>query len=187
MPRLMLVDDEVNVLNSLRRALNAMPEDAIGGPVCLETFSSPQQALARASEMHFDLVISDYHMPEMDGVSFLEKLRALQPDAARLILSGYADLKALIAAINRAEIYRFVGKPWNDHDLALTIRQALEHRQLVTENARLADLVRVQQGSLSRNELAMKRIEEKYPGITRVVRHEDGSIDLDLDLDETLE
>ncbi len=183
MPRLMLVDDEVNILSSLRRALNAMPQGTFGGTLQVEVFHSPAQALARAAEQAFDLVISDYRMPEMDGVEFLEKLREIQPNVARLILSGYADLKALVAAINRAEIFRFIAKPWDDHDLASSIRQALEHRQLITENARLADLVRVQQGKLSRNEMAMKQMEEKYPGITQIKRQADGSIDLDLDLD----
>ena len=183
MPRLMLVDDEVNILSSLRRALIAMPEGTFPSPLSIETFASPVQALARAHEMAFDLVISDYRMPEMDGVAFLEKFREIQPNVARMILSGYADLKALIAAINRAEIYRFIGKPWDDHDLALAIRQALDHRSLVIENQRLADLVRVQQGKLSRTEVAVKRLEERYPGITQVKRQADGSIDLDWDED----
>jgi DNA-binding NtrC family response regulator len=177
----MLVDDEVNILSSLRRALMAMPEGTFAAPLVVETFASPQLALARAREVAFDLVISDYRMPEMDGVAFLEKLREFQPNVARMILSGYADLKALIAAINRAEIFRFIGKPWDDHDLALAIRQALDHRALVIENARLADLVRVQQGKLSRTEMAVKRLEERYPGITQVKRQADGSIDLDWD------
>lgn len=181
MPRLMLVDDEVNILSSLRRALNAMPEGTFDGPLVVETFQNPLDALARASEQAFDLVVSDYRMPELDGVTFLEQLRVLQPNIARLILSGYADLKALVAAINRAEIFRFIAKPWDDQDLALAIRQSLEHRALVIENARLADLVRVQQGTLSRNEMALRRLEEQYPGITQVQRHADGSIDLDMD------
>lgn len=180
MPRLMLVDDEAHILSSLRRALNTMPEGTFAGPLVVESFVSSVQALARARELAFDLVISDYRMPEMDGVTFLESLREIQPNIGRLILSGYADLKALIAAINRAQIFRFIAKPWDDHDLALTIHQALEQRALVMENARLADLVRVQQGTLSRNELAMKRIEEQFPGITQVKRQPDGSIDLDL-------
>lgn len=180
MPRLMLVDDEVNILSSLRRALNAAPEGTFDGQLVVETFQNPLDALARARDQAFDLVVSDYRMPQLDGVAFLEQLRVLQPNIARLILSGYADLKALVAAINRAEIFRFIGKPWNDQDLALTIRQSLEHRALVLENARLADLVRVQQGKLSRNEVALRRLEEQYPGLTKVQRQPDGSIDLDM-------
>lgn len=184
MPRIMLVDDEANILSSLKRALGAVPEGTFERPLVVETFLSPVEALARSKDVVFDLVISDYRMPEMDGVAFLQALRGIQPNIARMILSGYADLKALIAAINRAEIYRFIAKPWDDHDLVLAIRQALEHRALVTENARLADLVRVQRGKLTRNELALKQMEEQYPGITQVKRQPDGSIDLDMDLDD---
>ena len=86
MPRLMLVDDEVNILSSLRRALIAMPEGTFPSPLSIETFASPVQALARAHEMAFDLVISDYRMPEMDGVAFLEKLREIQPDYVAMYL-----------------------------------------------------------------------------------------------------
>lgn len=184
MPRLMLVDDEPNILNSLRRALNTMPADTFGGHPTVETFTSPGHALARAQEVAFDLVISDYRMPGMDGVSFLERLIELQPNISRMILSGYADLSALIGAINRVQIVRFIAKPWDEIDLELSIRQALSHRALLMENARLADLVRVQQGRLSRTEVAIKRMEERYPGITKVKRGADGSIELDLeDLD----
>lgn len=181
MPRLMLVDDEPNILNSLRRALNAMPADTFGGHPTVETFSSPAHALARAQEVAFDLVISDYRMPGMDGVAFLEKLIAIQPNIARMILSGYADLSALVSAINRAQIVRFIAKPWDEIDLELSIRQALSHRALLVENARLADLVRVQQGRLSKTEMAIKQLEERYPGITKVKRGADGAIELDLD------
>lgn len=184
MPRIMLVDDEVNILSSLKRALNAVPDGTFDRAPVIETFLSPLDALARARDVGFDLVVSDYRMPEMDGVTFLQQLREIQPSIARLILSGYADLKALIAAINRVEIYRFIAKPWDDHDLVLAILQALEHRSLITENQRLADLVRVQRGKITRSELALKQMEEKYPGITQVKRLPDGSIDLDLELDD---
>lgn len=181
MIRVILVDDEPNILSSLRRALHAMPPEAFGEPLSLETFTNPLVALERARTQPFDLVISDYRMPELDGVSFLVQLRELQPDIARLILSGYADLGALIEAINRAQIYRFLPKPWDESELRLAIQQALAHRALLIENARLADLVRVQQGKLSRTALALKRLEQQHPGITRVKRSEDGGIELDLE------
>ncbi|GMU43201.1 MAG: response regulator [Xanthomonadales bacterium] len=181
MSRVILVDDEPNILSSLRRALVAMPVETFGGSLSLETFTNPLMALARAREQPFDLVISDYRMPEMDGVSFLVQLRELQPDIARLILSGYADLGALIEAINRAQIHRFLAKPWDEADLRLAIQQALAHRALLMENARLADLVRVQQGKLTRTALALKRLEQENPGITRVKRAEDGGIELDFE------
>jgi YesN/AraC family two-component response regulator len=184
---LMLVDDEPNILSSLRRAINAMPWSATDTRVSIETFDSPAAALARAGEQTFDLVISDYRMPDMNGVDFLERMAKIQPEVARIILSGYADLQAVINAINRAQISRFVSKPWDELELSLAITQALEQRRLRMENARLADLVRLQQGQISRHEAALRRLEQEHPGLTRIQRHEDGSVDLELDDSELSE
>jgi|CXWL01.1.fsa_nt_gi DNA-binding NtrC family response regulator len=186
MPRLMLVDDEPNILSSLRRCINAMPAESFGGKAVVETFMAPAQALARAQEVAFDLVISDYRMPDMDGVAFLSRLIEIQPNISRLILSGYADLHALIGAINRVQIFRFIAKPWDDHELETAIAQALAQRRLIMENQRLADLLRVQQGRLTRQEVELKRLEELHPGLTKIKRGADGSIDLDLDMDDDI-
>ena len=184
MARIMLVDDELNILRSLRRAITAMPEDRFGSKLVIETFEAPQLALERARQCAFDLVISDFRMPEMDGVAFLSKLIEIQPNIARLMLSGYADLHSVVAAINRVQIFRFIAKPWDDYELGTAISQALETRNLQIENQRLADLVRVQEGQLTRQELEMQKLEQLYPGLTKVQRAADGSIDLDMDLDD---
>ncbi len=181
MTRIMLVDDEENVLRALRRALHVptVSEDAF---YIVEMFTSPQQALARAAEgMLFDIVISDYRMPGMDGVAFLKAFREIQPDAVRFILSGYADLSGLIGAINEARIHRFIAKPWDDYALLADIQQALEFKALQIENRLLADQVREQQGLISRQELELARLEAETPGITKVRRREDGGILLDDD------
>lgn len=130
MAHILLVDDEPNILNALRRELEAEHE--------VETFTSPQEALQRASTTDFDLVLTDYRMPEMDGVAFLEILAQRQPDTMRLILSGQADVEALIKAINVSHPYLFVPKPWDRHDLKAGIAQALNFRQATLENRRLA-------------------------------------------------
>jgi DNA-binding NtrC family response regulator len=182
--RILLVDDEPNILSSLRRVINAMPWSAVGETPTVDTFNSPVAALERANEMAFDLVISDYRMPEMDGVSFLERLVQIQPSIARIILSGYADLQALVDAINKVQIFRFVSKPWNDFELTTSIIQAIEQRRLIVENQRLADQLRVKQGQLSRHELELRRLESEYPGLTRIKRGSDGSIDLGIDFDQ---
>jgi two-component system, probable response regulator PhcQ len=181
MTRLMLVDDEPLILSSLRRTLNAMSDEVFEGGLQIETFETPKHALERAKDCAFDLVISDYRMPVMDGVAFLEALRELQPNIARLILSGYADLGAMIGAVNRARIFRFIAKPWDPLELELAIRQALEHRNVLIENQSLADLVRVQKGELSRSERAMIEMERRFPGLTKVKRDADGGIELDLE------
>lgn len=179
MAKFLLVDDEANILSSIRRVVHGMPRDARGEPHSVESFTSASEALERARHTAFDLVISDYRMPEMSGVDFLAQLIEIQPDIARMVLSGYADLQAVISAVNRVQIFRFVQKPWDEYELETAIRHALEHRQLILDNRELADLVRVQEGLLSQHEVEMRRLEQEFPGLTRVNRREDGSIDLD--------
>lgn len=181
MYRIMLVDDEPNILNALRRLFSSpsLPDNGSSN-FQVETFTSPRQALQRAEEgVVFDLVISDFRMPEMDGVSFLKAFRQIQPHAARLILSGYADLEALVGAINEAQISRFVSKPWHDYELKSAVAQALAQRELLLENQQLADQVRLQLGVISKQEMALRRLEEESPGITKVHWSADGSVIFD--------
>ncbi|ARU32944.1 response regulator [Sulfuriferula sp. AH1] len=176
----MLVDDEKNILSALRRVLmGGIGLDREFHEISVETFDTPHDALKRAEVVVFDLVVSDYRMPEMSGVEFLKAFRKIQPHAARIILSGYADLEGLVGAINEAEISRFINKPWNDYELKFAIAQALVYRKLLMENQRLADTVRLQQGQLSRQEIALKRLEEENPGITKVNWGPDGSVIID--------
>ena len=97
----------------------------------------------------------------------------------RLILSGYTDLEALMGAINEAEIYRFVCKPWQDYDLLITLRQALEHRDVLVENRRLADELRVQRAELDRRRMALEELRRRHPALVEVNWGPDGSIILD--------
>ncbi len=190
MSRILIVDDEIPILHALVRLLRAVP-CTYGNkvfPLEVETFNSPRAALERVAHTPFDLVLTDYRMPEMDGVALLTQVRAIQPNTARLILSGYADLNVLVRAINDVEIYRFIAKPWNDYELIATIAQALHNRDLLIENRRLADEARVGKGHLSPEDMEAKRLEALEPGITRVNWGPDGSVILDpefQDLDET--
>ncbi len=145
----------------------------------MEGFTDGAAALQRASECSCALVISDHRMPGMTGVEFLSRLRQLQPDCGRIILSGYADLNALVAAINEAEIARFISKPWADFDLLSAVRQVLRIRELTIENQRLADQVRQQMGVLSAQEAELRRLERLEPGITHVKWGSDGSFILE--------
>lgn len=181
MSRILIVDDEESILKSLRRLLSITPCTAGGRvyPLKVDTYSSPRAALEAAFGTPYDLVLSDYRMPEMDGVAFLKEFRDLQPTAARLILSGYADLNGLIAAINEAGILRFIAKPWNDYELVTTLAQALAYQGLQNETQRVADKARVEQGAMSPEECERKRLESIEPGITRVNWGPDGSVLVD--------
>jgi len=181
MNRILIVDDDEGILKALRRLLAMTPCQAGEErfQLTVEVASAPQDALARARHTAYDLVISDYRMPVMNGVEFLKAFRLLQPSAARLILSGYADLDGLINAINEAGISRFIGKPWNDYELVAAIGQALALRKLALENERLADQMRLALGRLSPEDIERKRLETEAPGITRVNWGPDGSVLLD--------
>ena len=124
---IVIVDDEDMVLTSLNAYLTLETDYTV------ETFSSAKKALAFIEENAIDLVISDYLMPEMDGISFLAQVKALQPDAPRIILTGYADKENAIKGINEVGLYQYIEKPWDNDDLRLIIRNALEKKQLVSK------------------------------------------------------
>jgi two-component system, probable response regulator PhcQ len=186
MNRILILDDEEPILRSLRRLLKAVPcrSGDVTFPLETELFSDAQAALERARHYCFDLFLTDYRMPKMDGIEFLRRAKEIQPDSARLILSGYADLNALMRAVNEVGVDRFIAKPWNDYELVTAIAQSLSSRALMLENRRLADLARLSAGSLSAEELERKRLEAIEPGITHVNWGPDGSVILDPDLME---
>ena len=181
MSRILIVDDDDKILSALRRVLSITPCTAgdVTFRIRVDTFDSPEEALEKARHTAYDLVISDYRMPVMNGVQFLKAFREIQPDTARLILSGYTDLNGLIGAINEAGISRFIAKPWNDYELVSTIGQVLALRDLTLENQRLADQARLGMGVISEEEIERKRLEADEPGITHVCWGPDGSVLLD--------
>ncbi len=173
MHRIMLIDDEENILNSLCRILKKEPGLEI------VTHSDPLAALAEADNSQFDLFLSDYRMPHMDGVDFLANTKHSNPDAVRIILSGATDFAALMDAINQAEIYRFIPKPIQVHELIQTLRQALHMHDIMNENKRLSSLVRAQQNELKNREVALKQFTQEHPTLATVQWEEDGSILID--------
>jgi len=181
-PKLLLVDDDPAILSALLRQLRRV--DRAARPAYqIETLTSPLAALKRAEETAFDLVISDYRMPEMNGVEFLRHFREIQPNAVRMVLSGMSDLKGIINAINEAGIVRFISKPWSDLELTFAVETALTERELLLENQRLADELRQMRGLISRQEAELRRLERECPGITRVNWGPDGSVML-IEVDE---
>ena len=154
---LLLVDDEkaiTRALNRLFRKEGYKILTAESGPEGLTTL--------RDNDGPVSLIISDQRMPEMNGALFLEKAKALYPDAIRYLLTGYSDLDAVIQAVNNGEIHRYLTKPWNDEDLLLQVRQSLEHFELTSENQRLTALTIQQNKKLSElNKGLEKKVEER--------------------------
>ena len=138
---LLCVDDEVNILASLRRLFRARGYRVL-------TAESGSAALLLLETEAVDLVISDMRMPEMDGARFLAQVRQRWPDTVRLLLTGYSDIASVMAAINCGEIYRYITKPWDDQDMLLVVRQALERRALEHDKRRLEMLTQQQNEAL---------------------------------------
>ena len=124
------VDDEENILSSLRRLLRREPYRLL-------TASSGAKGLDILSKNEVDIIISDQRMPDMSGTDFLKQVKTLYPDVTRIILTGYTDVDSITEAINEGHIYKFFLKPWNDSHLMLEIRQALEQHKLVEANTTL--------------------------------------------------
>ena len=122
---IVVVDDEEMILTSLSSLL------ALESDYDVRAFLSPGEALAEVRNTDIDLVISDYLMPEMDGISFLSKMRELKPEAPRIILTGYADKENAIKAINEVALFQYIQKPWDNDDLMIVIRNALEKQRLL--------------------------------------------------------
>lgn len=169
---IVIIDDEINILKSIQRVLRHEPWEIL-------TYNDPQEAIRELSgRLDIDVIISDYRMPQMNGVELLQALKEQCPDSIRMILSGQVDMEAVLNAINKAEVYRFIMKPWNDDDLIITIKNAIAHNLLIKDNKRLAETVRTQHKEINRHVAELKRLERESPGITQVDRGEDGSIDL---------
>jgi len=118
LPSVLFVDDEERVLNALRALARRSFE--------VETASGGAQALARLRERRFHVLVSDQRMPGMSGVELLREARALAPDTVRLLLTGYADLAAIVGSVNEGEVFRYVSKPWQDAELAATLAEAAD-------------------------------------------------------------
>lgn len=137
------VDDEKNILNSLKRLLRREGYRLL-------TASSGQEGLKLFEENEVHLVISDQRMPEMSGIDFMEKVNTEYPDTIRIVLTGYTDVDAITESINKGHVYKFLLKPWNDENLKLEIRKALEQYELVQANKRLHEQVLKQNEELQK-------------------------------------
>ena len=121
----MIVDDEEMVITSLRAFLSLETEFDVNG------FTDPEEA-ARFLEVNpADVIVSDYLMPKMNGIQLLARAKDLQPEAARVLLTGHADKQSAIQAINDVGLFQYLEKPWDNSQLLLVIQSAIERTQLL--------------------------------------------------------
>lgn len=160
--KLLLVDDEENILRSLKRVLRREPWE-------LTTASSGDEALAAMAAEKFDLVISDARMPSMDGPTLLAEIRRKYPWCIRILLTGYADINSTVKAINDGQIYRYISKPWDDGELRLIIRQALAFQYSERRRVALEKLVRKQNKELKQlNESLQDKVSERTAELKQI-------------------
>jgi DNA-binding NtrC family response regulator len=123
--RIVIVDDEDMVLVALSSFLALETRHEV------LTFTRAKDALEYIEKNDVDMIVSDFLMPEMDGLSFLRRARDMRPEVPRIILTGYADKENAIKAINEVGLYQYIEKPWSNDDLLLVIRNGVEKRRLV--------------------------------------------------------
>ncbi len=137
-----IVDDEEMVLTSLESFLTLETDWDV------RTFTDPQEALEHIRSTNVDMVISDYLMPDMDGITFLGKVRNLKPEVPRIILTGYSDKENAIKAINEVGLFQYVEKPWDNDRLRIIIRNGLEKQQLLKSLREKIDQINKAQSDL---------------------------------------
>lgn len=129
--KILYVDDEIRNLQafkaSFRRDFQVFTAES--GPKGLEIFN----------EEDLNIILTDQRMPEMTGIEFLVEVQKINPEPMRILITGYSDINAVIDAINRGQVYRYLNKPWHYEDLKATIMAAFEVFMLRRENKELID------------------------------------------------
>jgi response regulator RpfG family c-di-GMP phosphodiesterase len=126
---LLIVDDEVDVLEALRYQFHRTYRVLVAG--------SGTEAIEYLKRYEVHLILADQRMPSMPGDVFLSHARRLAPNAIPILMTGFADIQAVINAVNEGHIFRYILKPWDNTELEGTIRQAGEQYDLLAELSRL--------------------------------------------------
>jgi DNA-binding NtrC family response regulator len=160
----LLVDDDLHLLDGICRILRKEPYK-------IRKATSAEEAIEFLRRQPVDLVISDEEMPGMSGTAFLRHVRDRYPDTIRFIMTGKATMDIAIEAINNGGITRFFLKPCDCADLAVSIRQGLQQRELMLAARRLL-------AKAKRQSALIEQLEKEHPHITLVERDDDGAIPL---------
>jgi len=130
--KILIVDDETDVLNSLRWILESADEFKCD----ITTASDAVTALAELEQKEFDLIMSDYKMPGMNGIELLTEVKGKYPKMVRILITGFSDIHIAKDAINKADVHTYFEKPWENDELTLTIHEALK-RKFARDNSKV--------------------------------------------------
>jgi len=156
--QVLFIDDEESIIDGVQRLF--MRED-----YGIFATTSPDKAREALSKEKIKVVVSDYRMPEISGVKFLKEVKDKYPDAVKILFTGYTDFSAAEEAINVGEVYRFISKPWKTAELLSTIRQCIEHYDLVHK-------AKVHEEELELANKKLKAMYEMQKEFTSTVSHE---------------
>ncbi|MCG8592149.1 MAG: sigma-54 dependent transcriptional regulator [Proteobacteria bacterium] len=152
---ILVVDDEEAILESL--------ELTLGTEYRIFTATTGEAGLEILAREEVALVIADQVMPGMSGVEFLERVVEKNPRSIRMMLTGYADMSAVVRAINEGRIYRYIQKPWEPDELRVNVKRALEAYELIGENAQLAAaLAEANEQLRAENRYLRREVERRY-------------------------
>jgi DNA-binding NtrC family response regulator len=152
--KILLLDDERNILNALTRLLRSEERQIFTAETAAEAWKELREVGG------VDLVISDNRLPDISGIDFLVKVRQLFPDTIRILITGYPGLDSAIEAINKGQVYRYIPKPWENKELKLVVKQALDYYDVVRDNRALLRIARHQAELL-------KAAQKKYPELSQ--------------------
>jgi DNA-binding NtrC family response regulator len=153
------VDDEPEILYSLQGLLRHEFE--------LYTAESGSQALEILQQHPIHVIMSDQRMPEMTGVQLMHRVKTEHPEAIRIVFTGYADIRAVVDAINNVGLYRYITKPWDPDELIEVLHQAAARYEEIVERQRLLEDVReyVQRGQQLARELRQRGLDDQLAGL----------------------
>jgi signal transduction histidine kinase len=161
---LLVVDDEPDLVHSVQDLLR-YDYRVLGATRAAEGLRIMEQ-----EPVH--IVMSDQCMPEMTGVEFLSRLQKRYPDTVRLLFTAYADIKAVINAINQGMVYRYITKPWEPQDLLAVLRQAAEYYDLLSERKKLLGELQEKNTQLERANADLRQANDLKKAFIKVASHE---------------
>ena len=161
----LFLDDEQNVLNSIKRVF-------VDVPYGVAVASNYKEAMDIMSREKIKVVLSDQRMPDISGVEFLSKIKQQYPQVVRILFTAYADLSAAEQAINVSAVYRFINKPWQPEELKAAVAGAIHYFDIIMENQRLFEETRSKNEELEKANIKLKVLYDVQKEFSSTISHE---------------